>query len=134
MTGSERRRINPNKGLVKIFERNLDMIVSRFLYPHPSRVWTRDGETRAPGAAFDAPSGDELGALDALGAKGTWTFQGRELALTNLDKVLFPPRGREAPVTKREFIRYYVSIAPTLSNVRGVGYRLRTEVSAVTEV
>jgi uncharacterized protein len=40
MTGSERRRINPNKGLVKIFERNLDMVVSRFLYPHLSRVWT----------------------------------------------------------------------------------------------
>ncbi|HEY4910788.1 MAG TPA: metallophosphoesterase [Methylomirabilota bacterium] len=40
MTGRERRRINPNKGLVKIFERNLDMIVSRFLYPHLSRVWT----------------------------------------------------------------------------------------------
>jgi hypothetical protein len=40
MTGKERRRINPNKGLVKILERNLDMIVSRFLYPHLSRVWT----------------------------------------------------------------------------------------------
>jgi predicted MPP superfamily phosphohydrolase len=39
MTGTERRWINPNKGLVKIFERNLDMIVSRFLYPHLSRVW-----------------------------------------------------------------------------------------------
>jgi len=40
MTGKERRWINPNKGLVKIVERNLDMIVSRFLYPHLSRVWT----------------------------------------------------------------------------------------------
>src|SRR5437667_8738551 len=39
MTGKERRRINPNKGLVKILERNLDMLVSRFLYPHLSRVW-----------------------------------------------------------------------------------------------
>ena len=39
MTGKERRWINPNKGLVKILERNLDMIVSRFLYPHLSRVW-----------------------------------------------------------------------------------------------
>src|ERR1700730_8387026 len=39
MTGRERRRINPNKGLVKIFERNLDIIVSRFLYPHLNRVW-----------------------------------------------------------------------------------------------
>ena len=40
MTGKERRWINPNKGLLKILERNLDMIVSRFLYPHLSRVWT----------------------------------------------------------------------------------------------
>src|SRR5882762_11529163 len=39
MTGRERRWINPNKGLVKIIERNLDIIVSRFLYPHLSRVW-----------------------------------------------------------------------------------------------
>jgi hypothetical protein len=39
MTGRERRWINPNRGLVKVFERNLDMIVSRFLYPHLSRVW-----------------------------------------------------------------------------------------------
>src|SRR6266850_4726589 len=40
MTGTERRWLNPNKGLVKILERHLDMIVSRFLYPHLSRVWT----------------------------------------------------------------------------------------------
>ena len=39
MTGKERRWINPNKGSVKILERNLDMIVSRFLYPHLSQVW-----------------------------------------------------------------------------------------------
>jgi bifunctional non-homologous end joining protein LigD len=80
----------------------------------PRRTWTRDGEARAPGAAFDAPTEDELEALDALGAKGTWTFQGRELALTNLDKILFPPRGQDDPVTKRDLIRYYASIAPTL--------------------
>src|SRR5712691_5492010 len=40
MTGKERRWINPNKGLVKLLERNVDMLVSRFLYPHLSRVWT----------------------------------------------------------------------------------------------
>lgn len=39
MSGRERRWINPNKGLVKILERNLDIIVSRYLYPHLSRVW-----------------------------------------------------------------------------------------------
>jgi hypothetical protein len=39
MTGHERRRIDPTRGLVKILERRMDMIVSRFLYPHLSRVW-----------------------------------------------------------------------------------------------
>ena len=39
LTGRERRWINPNKGLVKLVERNLDLVVSRFLYPHLSRVW-----------------------------------------------------------------------------------------------
>jgi len=39
MTGRERRWINPRKGLIKVFERNLDVVVSRFLYPRLSRVW-----------------------------------------------------------------------------------------------
>jgi bifunctional non-homologous end joining protein LigD len=82
-----------------------------------ARVWTRHGEE--PGAppvpTFDAPTADELAALDALGAKGTWTLQGRELALTNLDKVLFPARGKgERAVTKRELVRYFACIAPTM--------------------
>ena len=57
---------------------------------------------------------DELAALDALGAKGTWTFAGRELALTNLDKVLFPARDGDDPLTKRDLIRYYAQVAPML--------------------
>jgi uncharacterized protein len=40
MTGKERRRINPNKGLIKLLERNVDRVVSRFLYPHLSPIWT----------------------------------------------------------------------------------------------
>jgi uncharacterized protein len=39
MTGKERRRINPNNGLIKLLERNMDILVSRFVYPHLSRVW-----------------------------------------------------------------------------------------------
>jgi len=39
MTGDERRWVNPNKGLIKLVERNLDIIVSRFLYPHLSKLW-----------------------------------------------------------------------------------------------
>ncbi len=62
----------------------------------PDRVWTREGgaETKPVVARHDPPTPDELDVLDVLGAKGTWHFQGRELALTNLDKVLFPARGR----------------------------------------
>ena len=39
MTGKERRRIDSNKGPIKLLERNMDILVSRFLYPHLSRVW-----------------------------------------------------------------------------------------------
>jgi predicted MPP superfamily phosphohydrolase len=39
MTGRERRWINPNKGLLKIAERNADMLVSSLLFPHMARIW-----------------------------------------------------------------------------------------------
>ncbi|WP_344416502.1 DNA ligase D [Pseudonocardia ailaonensis] len=56
-----------------------------------------------------AATADERAALDALRAKGTWTVGGRELALTNLDKVLFAPN-----VTKRDLVRHYAVVAPYL--------------------
>jgi uncharacterized protein len=43
MTGRERRWLNPNRGPLKILERNLDIVVSRFLYPRLSRVWNPYG-------------------------------------------------------------------------------------------
>ncbi len=81
----------------------------------PTRIWTPEGEQRLdePPPEFAAPTPDELAALDELGAKGTWTFQGRDLALTNLDKVLCPARGGAA-VTKRDLVRYAACIAPTM--------------------
>jgi bifunctional non-homologous end joining protein LigD len=57
---------------------------------------------------------DELAALDALRRAGTWSVGGRELKLTNLDKVLFPARPGEAPVTKRDLIRYHAQVAQCL--------------------
>jgi len=39
VTGRERRRIDPNQGYIKLLERNVDLVVSRFLYPHLSRIW-----------------------------------------------------------------------------------------------
>ena len=72
-----------------------------------------------PGAAADVlaggPSQAELAALDAMpGSGGTWDVFGRRLKVTNLDKVLFPGRDDEPPVTKREFIRYAARIAPVV--------------------
>ena len=59
---------------------------------------------------------------------GVWSVGGFELKLTNLDKVLFKPMAGDpepdgskpkkgalpAPVTKRELIRYFARIAPTM--------------------
>lgn len=88
----------------------------------PSARW-RGGPSAGPDAgshersAGDAPSwagptADELAALDELGAKGRWRIQGREIAVTNLDKVLFPGREGEEAVTKRDLLRYYAQIGP----------------------
>jgi bifunctional non-homologous end joining protein LigD len=66
---------------------------------HPRSVKTgrtNDEVKAAPAATWSsstmwaAPDADELAALYALGAKGTWELGGHELQLTNLDKVLFP--------------------------------------------
>ena len=65
-----------------------------------------------PDSPAAGPSPDELAALDALGAGGTWHVFGRDLRLTNLDKVLFPGRPGETPASKRELIRYAAQIAP----------------------
>jgi bifunctional non-homologous end joining protein LigD len=76
---------------------------------------TRAASRRRPRRPTIAPpTADELAALDALGAKGTWELQGRSLALTNLDKVLFPARDGARSATKRDLIRYYASIGPVL--------------------
>jgi bifunctional non-homologous end joining protein LigD len=58
----------------------------------------------------------ELDALATMKAEGTWTVHGVDLKVTNLDKVLFPPREDrdEAPVTKRDLIGYFARIAPAM--------------------
>jgi bifunctional non-homologous end joining protein LigD len=86
----------------------------------PESMWRSDlppsqaavSLARMPAPAWDPPTEDELAALDALGVKGRWAVQGHEITLTNLDKVLFPPRDSEPPVTKRDLIRYHAVIAP----------------------
>jgi bifunctional non-homologous end joining protein LigD len=62
-----------------------------------------------------APTEDELAALDRLKRRGTWELDGYKLELTNLDKVLFPPRDlRRRPLTKRDLIRHYAMSAPAM--------------------
>lgn len=82
----------------------------------PSAVWHSDrpaaeAEVRV---GWEPPNADELSALDAMKAEGTWALQGRELKLTNLDKVLFPGLEGEQPVTKRDLVRYFAVTAPVM--------------------
>lgn len=75
-------------------------------------------------AATPAPSpppaasatAEALAELAAMPAGGRWSIGGRELGLTNLDKVLFAPRegSDEAPVTKRELIGYFARVAAVM--------------------
>jgi bifunctional non-homologous end joining protein LigD len=82
----------------------------------PDRVWRSDLPADQASVelhpAVPAASEDELAALADLGSAGTWDVFGRRLRVTNLDKVLFPARGDEPPVTKRELLAYTARIAP----------------------
>ena len=80
----------------------------------PDRLWRSDVPAARASLLLKAPDGpgaDELAALDAFGAAGTWRVFGRDLRVTNLDKVLFDARQGEAPVTKRDLLRYTAQIA-----------------------
>ena len=86
----------------------------------PERMWRSDlpaarASILLKTSAVAPPGSDELAELDALKESGTWSVFGRELRVTNLDKVLFPARNRrEKPVTKRDLLRYAAEIAPTI--------------------
>lgn len=62
------------------------------------------------GSPADAVTADELSVLDGMRKDGVWAIGGHEVNLTNLDKVLFPESG----YTKRDLIRYYVTVSPVL--------------------
>jgi bifunctional non-homologous end joining protein LigD len=72
----------------------------------------RSGSRRQTGEGDGG--GEAIAALDAIGTEGTWTVEGHEIRVTNLDKVLFPGRDGGAPVTKRDLLRYVVTVAPVL--------------------
>ena len=66
----------------------------------PDLLWRSDAPAATAAVALrPAPLPDEaLDALAALGREGTWEVHGREVRVTNLDKVLFPgdPPGHQA--------------------------------------
>jgi bifunctional non-homologous end joining protein LigD len=84
----------------------------------PDRMWRSD----LPAARAAVPlkpstatvSEEELRQLDALRSAGRWQVFGRDLRVSNLEKVLFPPRPGEPAVTKRDLLRYAAQIAPTV--------------------
>ncbi|MDE3206960.1 MAG: non-homologous end-joining DNA ligase [Acidobacteriota bacterium] len=85
---------------------------------HSGRPASQAEELLSPGHHGDrpepspnAPTPEEMDALGRLGPEGIWTLQGRDVKLTNLDKVLFPARVGETPVTKRDLIAYYAAVA-----------------------
>ena len=88
----------------------------------PDRMWRSDLpaalaavllKPASEAVASEAVDPESLQALDGLGNQGTWHVFGRDLRVTNLDKVLFPARPGEEPVTKRDLLRYAAQIAPT---------------------
>src|SRR4051794_15719963 len=81
---------------------------------HPLSVLSGRTNDDVRAGRFPAVSQDSLSALDVLGHGGIWEVFGRPLRVTNLDKILFPGRDGEEPITKREFLRYTAQLAPTL--------------------
>ncbi len=82
--------------------------------PRRARRGVPPQSSSAPGAVA-ATSEAELAALDAMEREGPWEIGGQVVRLTNLDKVLFPGRTpEEAPITKRDLARYYVTVGATL--------------------
>ena len=63
-----------------------------------------------PAADADA----DAAALDAIEREGTWRAAGREVRVTNLDKVLFPGRDGEKAITKRDLLGYHLAVGPVL--------------------
>jgi bifunctional non-homologous end joining protein LigD len=83
--------------------------------PKPGGSGRSDGEPwPAPELDPTPASADELGALEDMRGEGHWQVAGHEVRLTNLDKVLFAAEGDHPAFTKRDLVRYYVSIGPTI--------------------
>ena len=71
---------------------------------------TASRPSKPSGPPAQAATKAELEALETMSANGPWEVGGHVVKLTNLDKVLF----KEGGFTKRDLVRYYVTVAPTL--------------------
>jgi bifunctional non-homologous end joining protein LigD len=82
----------------------------------PTSASSAQAPSDSPGRSRRAATADELAALASMTRDGAWRIGGQELKLTNLDKVLFPPRDGvdEPPATKRELIAYFAQVAPAM--------------------
>jgi bifunctional non-homologous end joining protein LigD len=80
----------------------------------------------APEMDLTPASKAELRALDEMGGDGHWQVAGHEVRVTNLDKVLAPAEGEHRAITKRDLLRYYVSVGPTIiPHLAGRGLNLQ---------
>jgi len=80
----------------------------------PEREWRSDAPAAEASVSLlpEQLPDEAIDELEGLGAEGTWEVFGRRLKVTNLDKVLFPGRNDEPPVTKRELLAYAARVAP----------------------
>jgi bifunctional non-homologous end joining protein LigD len=112
---SSRRRAGPDS------ERRVSREPSAGRQSRSDRVASRPSRTSGTEATSppSRPTGadattegveDALKRLRTLRSNDKWDIAGRRLALTNLDKVLWPADG----ITKRDMIDYYVRMAPYL--------------------
>ena len=63
---------------------------------------------------IDHATRNELAALEEIEKAGKWHVGGHDVSVTNLEKILFPATETSRELTKRDLIRYYATIAPTL--------------------
>ncbi|MBW3612861.1 MAG: non-homologous end-joining DNA ligase, partial [Chloroflexi bacterium] len=78
---------------------------------------TAAAEASVPAATASSSAEDAegaLAALDRIETEGAWEVGGREIRVTNLDKVLFSGGEGRADVTKRDLLRYLVGVAAVL--------------------
>ena len=87
----------------------------------PDALWqsgvpAAEAEVRlGQGSSWEPPTDDELAALDAMRRNGRWTVGGpRRQARPTSTRCSSPARDGEPPVTKRELVRHYATIAPLL--------------------